>query len=238
MTTMASSMCGPQEYIAFITSLPNAQTCGEGINVSFQGPGAVALTSDEGRQKFAGVCTQDCAGRIAEWLRITCNDPLQSLDIGLWCYETDGQVGDYCRYATGDVFNVTFLENLDVCMAATPQVPCAPGCADALNALTIQIGCCYQNLYNNSEYISGLLSRNFITQDQYDGLLDLGNNNDNPWIGCEIQAPMSCEANPGTGVTAPPTTMELTTAGELGLKTKTMFVLIVSLFLTLIMYKQ
>ena len=82
------------------------------------------------------MCTADCGKAYANSLSTTCNDDFGAETLKGYCTPTNGEatIGSHCRFAlAGDMLN--FSDHL---------------------------GCCYQSLYNNTDYLQGFLDNGFI----------------------------------------------------------------------------
>ena len=139
------------------------------------------------------VCSDDCGGELSNWLLNECNDGAGAAGLYYWCLYTDGTAGNFsrCRYATPPYFDaMTSLGGAAPCFAANATNPCPDGCDLALMGLAA-LGCCYQSLYNNTEYLQGILSAETLTQEQFGALQGLSN----PllWAACQVTPPaMQC----------------------------------------------
>lgn len=139
------------------------------------------------------VCSENCGGELSNWLLNECNDAPGAAGLFYWCLYTDGTAGNNsrCRYATPPYFDaMASLGGAAPCFAANVTDPCPSGCAMALTGLA-ELGCCYQSLYNNTDYLQGILSAGTLTQEQFQALQGLSN----PllWAGCQVTPPaMQC----------------------------------------------
>lgn len=189
--------CSTQKTVAFTSTLPNASVCRQSLeNVLSRVTGTVntsVLTND-----LDIVCTTSCGGKLFTFLRAdTCNETLGALILELSCTMTNetADVGPYCRFALDDIDPETIFVALYACDNLNGTV-CEPGCREALTELKSQFGCCYQNLFNNTEYLMQLLAQDLITRQHFDGFFELSNPQGNPWDLCGVTAPMSCPGEP------------------------------------------
>lgn len=123
-------------------------------------PAFVPATSD-----LDTVCVQSCAGVFAEWLSSNCNDRFTARMLEGMCVFTKGtrSVGPRCRFAFPDAISdlrSDFQAVFSCGLGASPD-SCPPACDGALNALIDQLGCCYQSLYNNTEFLRWLMVAGF-----------------------------------------------------------------------------
>ena len=109
----------------------------------------------------------------------------------LFCTPTNSSaaVGDYCRYAVADILDTSLIDALTSCYDSTTDEPCVDDCRAALLNLKTQTGCCYQNIYNNTEYNTLLLYAGLVTSQQFTGLFDLNIPSVNPWTLYDIEPP-------------------------------------------------
>ena len=187
----AQPVCDVQDNIDFFSTVPNAAVCGPSIGAVF-GNDSTALTL-----ALDNVCNRDCGGAYFNFLKSDCNDDFASETLRLYCTRTNGTaaVGEYCRYAAGDILNQSVLDDLKRCNI-TEEQPCTSGCRRALLRLRNQVGCCYQNVYNNTFYNTLLLGAGFLTPSDFTGLVSHNNPFYNPWNACNVSAPQRCSADP------------------------------------------
>ena len=189
--------CPLDVQIAFTQMLPNARVCAPSIgrvltpvNVTVTDALRSAMIND-----LDNVCIESCGGNFADFLSSkSCNDSFGALTLEVFCTATNGDatIGPYCRFASGD-FDQTIFSVLMVCYNSTI---CVPGCRDALIELKSRIGCCYQNLYNNTEYLMELANAQFLPLFAFDELQLLNDPLGNPWDACNVRAPQECIAEP------------------------------------------
>lgn len=138
------------------------------------------------------VCTDECGGELSEWLLNQCNDTIGAAGLYDWCLNTDGTAAfSRCRYALPPFFDaMSSLGGAAACLAANETNPCPDGCDVVLMSLA-GLGCCYQSLYNNTDYLQSIQSAGLLTQDYFQALQALGN----PllWAVCQVTPPaMQC----------------------------------------------
>ena len=203
--------CTLDDQVAFVSTLPNAAVCGPSIAIAFSPPQNDPLTLTHALEN---VCTDDCGGAFTNYLDNVCNDELAAESLEIFCTPTDGSaaVGDYCRYAVADVLGTSLLDALISCYNSTAEVPCIDDCRAALLNLKTQVGCCYQNIYNNTAYYTQLLYAGLITPRQFTGFFDLNIPRVNPWTLCDIAPPRGCDSPPFQ----PPVTPKCTVEDKIG----------------------
>ena len=203
----APPMCTLQDQIAFISTFPNAAKCGPAIATVFTPPSNDSTALEDA---LDNVCSNDCGGKYSNFLKSTCSDELGAETLRVYCAPTNGSaaVGDFCRYAAGDIFNTSLFDDLDVCYNSTEERPCAPGCKRALNRIKNQLGCCYQNVYNNTRYNTYLLNAGYITPSDFTGLQSLNQPSVNPWTLCDVTPPQKCNPPPFKPLAPPMCTLQ------------------------------
>ena len=189
--------CPLEDQIAFTQTLSNARVCAPSIGAVLT-PVRGTLTNSL-RSALIGnldnICIDSCGGQFVDYLASeSCNDTFGALTLELFCTATNGAaaIGPYCRFASGDLDRTIF----NALLACSNTTTCVPGCRNALLELKSRIGCCYQNLYNNTEYLTGLLMFRFLPQFAFDRLQLLNNPLSNAWDICNVMAPQECTAEP------------------------------------------
>ena len=140
------------------------------------------------------VCTEDCGGNLAYWLENHCRDTFSAINLYNACIQTDrAQVGHYCIYSLPLVYdaNQEIMAVIQACQGVVEQQPqCPDQCIMQLQNFTSQLGCCYQSIYNNSDFIQGAAANGVISHPVYDQLRALGN----PmlWSICDVSPPNQC----------------------------------------------
>ena len=194
-STPQTQKCTTEDLVGYITTLPNPAMCGPGLGTVFVPP-----NNDTAALKDAleNVCNDDCGGQYTTYLTSVCDDGFGSESLQLYCTPTNGTatVGPYCRYAIGDILNSSILTDLFACDNYTEENPCSLGCRAALNQLKDAVGCCYQNVYNNTAYNRELLRAGFITTSEFIGLEQHNDPTASPWLACDIEPPKRCSPPP------------------------------------------
>ena len=166
-----TSSCAQSNWTTFLSTLPNAASCGSNILTVLQfrlsGVDNEVLTS-----ALTNVCNAECGGVFANYLKTSCNDSFTAGLLEHYCTYTNGTstLGSYCRSTALDVFNKTLLRGLFLCHPIIPGVLCSPICKQLLLEVKSWVGCCYQSLYNNSALLDNLLSSGILPVVQYYGL--------------------------------------------------------------------
>lgn len=150
----------------------------------------VPATSD-----LDAVCQLSCGGIYSTWLRNDCEDPYSSRMVEAMCIFTSGttNIGKRCRSAFPDAFDdirSVFSEVL-TCGLGNSLNFCPLQCRTAMNNLIGILGCCYQSLYNNTDFILHLLDIGLINATQVMSLEYLGKATE--WDVCNVSVPPMCE---------------------------------------------
>ena len=184
--------CTLEDQTAFISTLPNAAVCGASIAAVFTRPAndTTALAS-----ALKNVCENDCGGVYANYLDSTCDDKIGAETLRIYCTPTNGSAdtGSYCRLAADDLVGPALFNNLSSCDESDT---CSSECRRAVLNFESEVGCCFQNGYNNSEYNRQILNAGFITQSEFIAIQKLGNPLKNPWTFCGIKPPQRCGPPP------------------------------------------
>ena len=150
-TVPPQSVCQADDQFPFLQSLPNGTQCILGLGAitnPFSTPAQVA-------EGLVNYCTDDCGGIYSKYLELPCNGPLQAELVRLTCTATNGSAtaGNVCHYASPTPNgSPQVLTEISSCDNVTSDSSCTPGCRQMLNNLKAEIGCCFQNVYNNTQY--------------------------------------------------------------------------------------
>ena len=153
-------------------------------------------TTAEGRNAYSQLCTENCGGTIVQFQKDVCHAKFESLINKIRCFETDGNLGDRCSFSLKSPVAQFIITQGDSCTAFDIETRmCPAGCANALNNINEQLGCCYQSIYNNSvlpmilEEMNVMLPMNIL-----DFLKML--NNPIVWEGCSVPILNPCQGDP------------------------------------------
>ena len=186
--------CQANDQFPFLESLPNGGQCILSLGTI---DGSAVTTPFQVADALVNVCNDDCGGIYSKFLESPCNDPTAAEFIRITCTPTNGSaaVGDVCHYALPMIMDSQLLTEFSSCDNVTSDLPCTSSCREALMKLKAQIGCCFQNVYNNTIYdIQQFRNNGFLTQNELDSLRMLTNPDTNPWMICEIEPPEICGA--------------------------------------------
>lgn len=152
-------------------------------------------SSYEKRTNFDNLCTNECGGSISDFQNVTCRNDFLSALTQEACLQTNGSLGDHCFFSLPPSAD-QLLADAIVCVASSAN-NCPSGCAAALQALSSSLGCCYQNIYNNTQFLDALLVyRNQFTADSVTFFKILGNYK--LWDVCGIPLVEECQGKPFT----------------------------------------
>lgn len=157
------------------------------------------------RQKFnipsesslVEVCQQSCGGLYSSWLSNTCKDNSAARIVQATCLFTSNTSpnGGRCRHLFPDVTDIrtNFIQFYDKCEPILPRrsQTCYRGCAEVLMSIVSHLGCCYQSLYNNTEFVNGFKNSGLINDTIAAGILNMGRST--AWTACGVKTPRRCE---------------------------------------------
>lgn len=191
----------------FVASLPNPTECDSSIVDVFTPP---VNDSSALANALINVCTNDCGGVYSNFLKTVCNDNVGAESLQLYCTPSDTSLaaGPFCRSAlAGDLnsMSTVFSGIISTCFNFSTGISCPVGCKEALIQMKERIGCCYQNVYNNTAYYTQLVLSEFITPGEFTGFVQLNNEPLSPWTRCDVKPPTRCESQP---FTLPPTPLK------------------------------
>ena len=194
-TVPPQSVCQGNDRLAFLETLPNGMQC----ILSIQGTTELFNPPTQIAQDLANFCSDDCGGIYSKYLNFPCNDPVEAEVARITCTPTSGSatVGNVCHYAFPEAIESRFLAELSSCDNVTSNSSCTPRCRQMLANLKAKVGCCFQNVYNNTVYDLRQFpgsTRYYLTQNQVDSLEKLTNPDSNPWMICDIEPPQMCSA--------------------------------------------
>ena len=142
------------------------------------------------------ICTENCAGKLANWLLNDCSSKFNSTSLYYLCLRTGGsaRVGRYCQYSIPPWFDADgeILTLFQTCENVIQQGQCTDQCAMQLQNFANQLGCCYQSLYNNTEFVQGAADIGELASQDVGELRVVGN----PllWSVCSVNPPGKCTA--------------------------------------------
>lgn len=182
------AVCTEEQQIAFVSGIPNGLTCGLAIRAANETP-----TGTAGMQSLDTICTESCAGAVAQWLAnpMTCDDKNAVASLSFWCQPADGGKISRCRYAFDQIDPAVFNNvNIKNCSLFGSTGNCSSACSDGLQAMASEIGCCYQLIYNNSMLLDSQEQTMMITAQQrmFFALLS----NSDLWASCNVDIPGAC----------------------------------------------
>ena len=144
-------------------------------------------------------CTQECGGKIATSIHTQCNDAYFSNGLYYFCLGTNNTatVGSRCRYALPPQYNLT--NYITLCVSAVTEVTsCPEGCATVLEMISMDIGCCYNSIYNNTAYFP-VLTEDETYHDEPTEMQFQTVGNPKFWSSCGVSIPPGPCTNEGFG---------------------------------------
>ena len=190
--TLPPAVCSLDNWVAFISQLPNGIECGPNIATVFSSPADVTIVT----HALDIVCNATCGGALDQYLRTTCNDPQSSELLQLYCTPTFGgaTVGPRCRLASADLLKPSTISDLQSCNDTSGRA-CSSTCREALINLKSQLGCCYQSMYNNSVLLNVLVDAGLITTNNLQTFEYLRRPTNDIWTLCNVTVPQKCIGN-------------------------------------------
>lgn len=141
------------------------------------------------------VCQQNCGGAYTLWLRDSCADPYRARMVETTCVFTaeTTDIGERCRYSFPDAINDldSYFNGVFQCDLGASSHTCPSECPAPMNALIDLLGCCYNSVYNNTEFIQYLQNIGLINGTIASSIHFLGQVSE--WELCEIRVPPMCE---------------------------------------------
>lgn len=187
-------ICSLDNWVGFISQLPNAIECGPNLATIFSPPQPANHTVLA--QSLDTVCIARCGGVLNQYLATTCNDPSSSLLLELYCTPILGgaAAGPQCRFASPDISNISTVidDVVRSCNITTASAhTCTAECREGLINLKSELGCCYQSMYNDSLLIKTLSDAGFLTEKAVKTIEYLRNPLVDIWTTCRVKVPKS-----------------------------------------------
>ena len=177
--------CSEQEIINYIVNNLDS-TCASSLETAF-----TALASPQRDTRLQAVCTSACAGKLANWYKRECEATYNASTIYYLCLGTSNtaSLGDYCAYAVPPLFN-SDAEYLILFASCANQGQCTDQCANTLQSFANRLGCCYQDIYNNTEYLLEAMKAGEVTAEDLAAVKSLGGSP--VWADCGVTPPSDC----------------------------------------------
>ena len=189
--------CTSQEVNTYIAALPNSTACNMSFNNFFN---AGNLTEDEYSTTVQTLCSVDCGQSIVELSVTNCRNLEVEAALRLFCLprETgDNRCGRFFPNRLHD--GESLVTALATCLAfdASTSSICPAGCASALMAGVNRLGCCYQNIYNNTDVFDTLVQEGMLTAVETPILQAV--RQPALWEACNVSLTTSCTGEPFPG---------------------------------------
>lgn len=154
--------CNDEDVSAFVESELSPE-CNEAYKTVFASEddtdSTEMITDDMIMDLYDTFCSPDCLGAVVRYEKDECS-PSTATSLGTAkCHRmsTEGEMGDLCAFTVGkDMINSTlFTDVWSSCISPDPVASedCPDTCSAALEELTAELGCCYQTIYNNTDFI-------------------------------------------------------------------------------------
>lgn len=143
-------------------------------------------------EALSTICTETCAGKLADWLINNCNSKFNSTSLYYLCLQTGNRatVGRYCQYSIPPLFDADQEISTLFQACGDVQLQCTDQCALQLQNLANQLGCCYQSLYNNTDYLQEAAAIGELAPADVTALQIVGNQM--LWSACSVTPPGKC----------------------------------------------
>ena len=177
--------CSEQEIINYIVNNLDS-TCASSLETAF-----AALASPQRDTQLQAVCTANCAGKLANWYESECEATYNASTIYYLCLGTSNtaSLGDYCAYAVPPLFD-SDAEYSNIFAACNNQGQCTDQCFNALQSFADRLGCCYQDIYNNTGYLLEAMKVGEITANDLAAVKSLASSP--AWADCGVTPPSDC----------------------------------------------
>ena len=187
----AQSTCTDQQISDYIVQQLPA-SCGLNLGTVFNF--SVEVQQSVLNDALDVVCSENCGGQFSKWLLNNCDDALGGLGLYYWCLDPGNTAQiSRCRYAVDPYFDTESFFNTTAFPCYTASLSagsCPNGCNQALTSLVTATGCCFQGLYNNTEYFQALVGGGFARQDDLPVVQGLFSRD--LWRVCQVTPPSEC----------------------------------------------
>lgn len=112
-------------------------------------------------------CTSSCLGRYANWLKDQCNDTSKATFITTACLHQGDPNSEMkrCRYFFPDFIDISSTHQC-ARLFSDPETSCSLECKQPLQDLIMNLGCCFQSVYNNEMATISLHDQGFMNGTQ------------------------------------------------------------------------
>ena len=109
------------------------------------------INSPTARAAWDMICTDVCGEKIANYQNETCFDLIGSTVAKVSCLQTEGTLGDRCRYSFLDVYGTQVIGAALACQDfLSDNMTCPTTCGGLIRSISEETGCCFQSIYNSS----------------------------------------------------------------------------------------
>lgn len=140
-------------------------------------------------------CDDSCTGQYVSFLRENCQAHVLANLSEAACLRTEGEIGDRCGLIKEEAVTSLFTNVGSACGTADLTQDCPTACRDTLQELADQLGCCYQNIYNNTMFLDYLVTFQELSAEER-ALLEAVKNPVG-WNTCSVPLPPRCGAEAG-----------------------------------------
>lgn len=176
--------------LAAFDDLDVSTECGVSLATVFTNPTDALLNT---------YCEESCINPHVRFVRQNCQDPFAANFSSTYCLDTMGELGNRCGQVLSSLStNSQVFDTVGTACLATDSEDCSDACQDALQDIRDQLGCCYQNIYNNTLTLDIFFLEELITFEERYFFEVLGDRD--LWEDCEVPLIPYCEAVEDGGV--------------------------------------
>ena len=112
------------------------------------------------------LCTSSCLGRYAKWLTHTCNNTKKAMLITASCLRQEDSNSELkrCRFFFPDFADISSTHQ---CAQYLMNSDCLQTCKEPLKKFVMELGCCFQAIYNNEMVVESLHEQGFFNTTQF-----------------------------------------------------------------------
>ena len=191
--TLISGVCGLEQIAGAVSG---EEACMAGLADIFGDPEQVEAGDLE--EAFDAFCTEECGGVISTLQEGTCLSPFGAQRTLALCYSAAGTsaLGPRCGFSIGEHVEAIFEGVGGACFFdyMDPDAQCPSSCMTQLQNVHTQFGCCFQEIYNNTNLVDLFILEGVIRYNEREFFMALGD--DALWDKCGVETIDSCVGDP------------------------------------------
>ena len=193
-STLIAGVCQLEDFGEVVT---DGSECANSLGTILN-PFPDQFEIDDYEEAFDVFCNEECAGKISMFERDECFSPFNAeLTVAL-CYSAEDKSapGSRCGFTVGEHVAPIFEAVGAACYFdyTNPDVPCPSNCTTQLQTVRSQFGCCFQEIYNNTNIVDLFILEGLIDFDERLFFAALGDYN--LWNKCEVPLLGRCPEDP------------------------------------------